>query len=110
MKSLGFFRLIGDCNPNIFEIFTMYIYKCKRSLRKYVQTPVVILVIALISLIIYSSILSFDVELFPQHIILEYISSIAHGFIAGKNSARREQEHAVSPAVSALIYALTQPP
>ncbi|MEM1832298.1 MAG: hypothetical protein QXJ97_12325 [Desulfurococcaceae archaeon] len=55
-----------------------------------------------------SSILSFGAKLFPQHIILGYISSVAYSFVASK-IALGENKSTLLPALSALIYALTLP-
>ncbi|MEM1690866.1 MAG: hypothetical protein QXF05_04805 [Thermofilaceae archaeon] len=108
VESLGFFRLTGDCDPSVFEIFAMYIHECKRSLRKYLQTLAIILAVVLISPVMNASILSFGVKLFPQHILLGYVSSIAYGFVASK-IALGENKSTLLPALSALIYALTLP-
>ncbi|MEM1695232.1 MAG: hypothetical protein QXO80_03230 [Thermosphaera sp.] len=86
----------------------MYIHECKKSLRKYVQTLAVILAVVVISPAMNSSILSFGAKLFPQYIMLGYISSIAYGFIASK-IALGENKSTFLPALSALIYALTLP-
>ncbi|MEM1762108.1 MAG: hypothetical protein QW043_06030, partial [Desulfurococcaceae archaeon] len=74
----------------------------------YVQTLAVILAVVLISPVMNSSILSFGVKLFPQHILLGYVSSIAYGFVASK-IALGENKSTLLPALSALIYALTLP-
>ncbi|MEM1930268.1 MAG: hypothetical protein QXH81_09880, partial [Thermofilaceae archaeon] len=108
VESLGFFRLTGDCDPSVFEIFAMYIHECKRSLRKYLQTLAIILAVVLISPVMNASILSFGVKLFPQHTILGYVSSVAYGFVASK-IALGENKSTLLPALSALIYALTLP-
>ncbi|MEM0235988.1 hypothetical protein [Thermofilum sp.] len=108
VEALGFFKQVGDCDPGVFELLVMYIHECKRSLRKYVQTLAVILAVVLISPAMNSSILSFGAKLFPQHIILGYISSIAYGFVASK-IALGENKSTLLPALSALIYALTLP-
>ncbi|MEM4005721.1 MAG: hypothetical protein QXM43_08845 [Desulfurococcaceae archaeon] len=109
VESLGFFRLIGDCNPSIFEIFAMYIHECERSLKKYVQTLAVISAVVLISPIMNSSILSFAVVLYPQHVLLlGHVSSVAYGFVASK-IAIGENKNTLLPELSALIYALTVP-
>ncbi|MEM0004574.1 MAG: hypothetical protein QXN97_04500 [Desulfurococcaceae archaeon] len=108
VEALGFFKQVGDCDPGVFELLVMYIHECKRSLRKYVQTLAVILAVVLISPVMNSSILSFGVKVFPQHIALGYVSSIAYGFVASK-IALGENKSTLLPALSALIYALTLP-
>lgn len=108
VEMLGFFRMIGDCDPGVFELLVIYVHECKRSLRKYVQTLAIMLAVVLISPVMNSSMLAFGIAIHPQHILLGYVSSIAYGFIASK-VALGESKSTLLPAVSALIYALTLP-
>jgi hypothetical protein len=103
---LGFARLLGDCDPGVFELLAMSIHELYRGLKRFAQTVLLVVATATMAPVLNAAVLRLGVVVSPVHAVLGYAFTISYGYVASKLVLGRNASTLI-PALTALLYTLT---
>jgi len=103
-ETLGFAKLLGDCDPSVFELLVMSIHELYRGLKKYSQTAVMILSVSAMVPLLNAMILQLAARISVVHAVIAYSYTLAYGYVASKLVLGKNTSTLI-PGLTALLYA-----
>ena len=109
-EALAFLKRLGDCDPEVFELFTNFVYEVRRTLKQYVSSLIIMsLVVVLAPFLIASTIsLGYELTSLTNIILVSYVSVLTLSYsvskiILGKNIST------AYPGIAVLILTISLP-
>lgn len=103
---LGFARLLGDCDPGVFELLVMSVHEMYRGLKRFAQTVLVIVATAAMVPILNAMVLHLGTTISTVHAAIGCTFTLAYGYVASKLVLGRNTSTLI-PALTTLLYTLT---
>jgi len=103
---LGFARLLGDCDPGVFELLVMSVHELYRGLKRFAQTVLIVVATATMVPVLNAMVLHLGATISPAHAVVGYTFTLAYGYVASKLVLGRNTSTLI-PALTALLYVLT---
>lgn len=105
-ETLGFGKLLGDCDPSVFELLVMSIHELYRGLKKYSQTAVMILAVSAMVPLLNAMTLQLATRISVVHAVIVYSYTLVYGYVAfklvlGKNTST------LIPGLTALLFTIS---
>jgi len=104
--ALAFLKKLGDCEPEVFDLFVNFFYEVRRTLRYYVSALTIMCFVVVLTPFLIASTISLSYEAAPSTsvLLISYVSVLALGYSVSKISLGKNTSTAY-PALAALIFA-----
>ncbi len=107
-ESMEFFRVLGDVDPSIFDLFVMFVLEVQRAMRKAMTHVAFMTAVVLLTPVLSTATISLGAGLgvVTEALLASYASVLGFGCVAGKIALGRNAS-TLLPGTAALLYALT---
>ncbi|MBS7288817.1 MAG: hypothetical protein KIH01_08810, partial [Candidatus Freyarchaeota archaeon] len=107
-ESMEFFRVLGDVDPSVFDLFVMFVLEVQRAMRRVMTHAAFMTVVVLLTPILSTATMGLGAGLgiTTEALLVSYASVLGFGFIAGKIALGRNTS-TLLPGIATLLYALT---
>jgi hypothetical protein len=108
--ALAFLKSLGDCEPEVFELFVNFFYEVRRTLKHYVSALAVMCFAVVLTPFLIASTISLGYEAAPltSTLLVSYVSVLVLGYSVSKISLGKNTSTAY-PALATLIFATLLP-
>jgi hypothetical protein len=108
--ALAFLKSLGDCEPEVFELFVSFFYEVRRTLKHYVSALAVMCFAVVLTPFLIASTISLGYEAAPltSTLLVSYVSVLVLGYSVSKISLGKNTSTAY-PALATLIFATLLP-
>jgi hypothetical protein len=103
---LSFAKLLGDCDPGVFELLAMSIHELYRGLKRFAQTVILVVATATMVPVLNAMVLHLGAIVSPVHAVIGYAFTLSYGYVASKLVLGRNTSTLI-PALTTLLYTLT---
>jgi len=109
-ESAEFFRVVGDVDPQVFDVFVMFVSEMRRALRKAMTHILFMLAVTLITPILSTTTMSLGggLGVAKEVLLVGYVSALGFGCVAGKIALGRNVS-TLMPGLAIMLYSLTLP-
>ena len=107
-ESTEFFRSLGDVDPAVFDLFTMFVMEVQRAMRRVMTHAVFMVAVVLLAPLLSTATIGLGAGLgiTMEALLIGYASIMGFGVIAGKIVLGRNTS-TLLPGLAVLLYALT---
>lgn len=109
-EALTFLKQLGDCDPEVFEVFTNFVYEVRRTLLQYVAALTIMTSVIVLAPFLVASAITLGRELASpaSTLLVSYTSLLVLGYSASKITLGKNLS-TVYPALTTLIFAVMIP-
>lgn len=106
-EALTFLKQLGDCDPEVFEMFTNFVYEVRRTLWQYVVALAIMTSVIVLAPFLVASTMTLGCELssLTNTLLVSYTSLLVLGYSASKIILGKNSSTAY-PALTMLIFAV----
>ncbi|MEM3948963.1 MAG: hypothetical protein QXM76_05155, partial [Zestosphaera sp.] len=106
--STEFFRLLGDVDPSVFDLFVMFVMEVRRTMGRAMAHVAFMAAVVLLAPVLSTATMGLGAGLgvAAETLLTGYASVLGFGYIAGKIALGRNVS-TLLPGLAALLYALT---
>ncbi|MEM0015275.1 MAG: hypothetical protein QXS42_00535 [Zestosphaera sp.] len=107
-ESTEFFRLLGDVDPSVFDLFVMFVMEVRRTMGRAMAHVAFMAAVVLLAPVLSTATMGLGAGLgvAAETLLTGYASVLGFGYIAGKIALGRNVS-TLLPGLAALLYALT---
>ncbi len=109
-EAIAFLKQLGDCDPEVFEVFVNFVYEVRRTLKQYVGAIMIMSSVVVLAPFLIASAVSLGYELasLTNTLLTSYVSVLALGYSASKIVLGRNVSTAYS-GLATLIFVVLLP-